>query len=459
MKNSELLNTLIKNAQKALAEFEPYTQAQVDECIKAMCLALKENAVELAELAVSETGMGDVEAKIEKNSCSPDAIWYELKDKKSVGIIKEDPAQKLKYIAKPKGILAAIVPATNPNVTVMFNAAYALKGRNVLIFSPSSRAKKSAIRTCEIINEALKSVGAPDYLVQYIEEPSRELTNELMQRCDVVIATGGASMVNSAYSSGHPAFGVGPGNVQTIFDRDYSDYKTAIAQTVLGRKYDNGLICACNQSFIIPEEMESDLVSLMKEEKAVYFDDAETVEAFRKFLFPDGTHINPSIVGKNIQEIAKMMGLDIPGESVIAVLKINKENVGSKEALCGEKMCPVAICITYDTFEEAVDIANANLLFQGAGHSSVIFTDDVSKAEYCGLELPVSRMMVNQPGIFAANPALANGFRPTSTLGCGSWGKNSISENLNFEHLINISRIGWIKEKSEIPTPEQIWEE
>ena len=457
MRNSELLNTMIDNARNALREFEPYTQEQVDECIKAICLALKENAVELAELAVEETGMGDVEAKIEKNSCSPDAIWYELKGKKSVGIIGEDTTLKLKYVAKPKGVLAAIVPATNPNVTVMFNVAYALKGRNVLIFSPSSRARKSAIRTCEIINDALKSIGAPDYLVQYIDEPSRELTNELMQRCDVVIATGGASMVNSAYTSGHPAFGVGPGNVQTIFDRDYSDYRTAIAQTVLGRKYDNGLICACNQSFIIPEEMESDLVAIMKEENAVYIDDEETVDAFRKFLFPDGKHINPDSVGKNIQEIAKMMGLNIPDDAVIAVLKINRKNAGAQEPLCGEKMCPVAICITYDTFEEAVDIAKVNLLFQGAGHSSVVFTDDVSKAEYCGLALPVSRMMVNQPGIFAANPALANGFRPTSTLGCGSWGNNSISENLNFEHLINISRIGWTKDESEIPTSEQIW--
>lgn len=457
MGNTELLNTMIGSARKALKEFEPYTQEQVDACVKTICLAFKEKAAEMARLAVEETGLGDVDAKIEKNSGSPDAIWFELKDKKSVGIIGEDTEQKLKYVATPKGILASVAPSTNPNVTVIFNAAYAIKGRNALIVAPHPRAKKSTLKSCEIINEALKKIGAPDNLVQCIEAPSIELTKELMQSCDVVIATGGAAMVASAYSSGHPAFGVGPGNVQTIFDRGYSDYKKAVAQTVLGRKYDNGLICACNQSFIIPEEMEDSLVEMMREERAVYFDDAGTVEAFRKFLFPDGSHINPDAVGQNIQKIAKMMGLEIPEDAVIAVLKIDKSRIGAKDPLCGEKMCPVAVCIPYGAFEEAVEIAKTNLLYQGAGHSSVVHTDDVSKAEYCGLELPVSRMMVNQPGIFAANPALANGFRPTSTLGCGSWGNNSISENLNFEHLINISRIGWVKDESDVPTPEQIW--
>ena len=457
MGNNETLGILIENARRALREFEPYTQEQVDECVKAVCLAFKEKAVELAELAIAETGMGDLAAKIEKNTGSPDSIWYELKDKKSVGIIMEDPAQKLKYVAKPKGILASVAPTTNPNVTVLFNAAYAIKGRNALIVAPHPRAKKSSFRTCEILQEALIKAGAPGHLVQCIAEPSIELTKDLMHASNVVIATGGAAMVQSAYSCGHPAFGVGPGNVQTIFDRGYSDYRKAVAQTVLGRKYDNGLICACNQSFIIPEEMEESLTDMLKEEKAVCFDDEETVETFRKFIFPDGEHINPDVVGKNIQDIAKMMGLAIPEDAVIAVLKIDKGRIGAEDPLCGEKMCPVAVMIPYGTFEEAVAIAKTNLLYQGAGHSSVVHTDDMKKAEYCGLELPVSRMMVNQPGIFAANPALANGFRPTSTLGCGSWGNNSISENLTFEHLINISRIGWVKDEADIPTPEQIW--
>lgn len=455
---NKILDTMLKKARIALDEFKPYTQEQVDECVKAICLAFKEHAKELAKLAVRETGLGDAEAKIEKNAGSPDGIWYDLKDRKSVGVIREDPKQKLKYVANPKGILASVAPTTNPNVTVIFNAAYGLKGRNVLIVAPHPRAKKSTLLTCKILNDALKKIGAPDNLIQCIEEPSIELTQELMENVDVTIATGGAGMVRSAYSSGHPAFGVGPGNVQTIFDRDYSDYKKAIAQTILGRRYDNGLICACNQSFIIPKEMETELIKIMEEEKAVFIDDEKTVAAFREILFPDGEHINSHVVGKSIQDIAKMADVIIPEDAVIAVLKIEKENAGGRDPLCGEKMCPVAICMGYDSFEEAVNLAKANLLYQGAGHSAVVHTDDEKKAEYCGTELPVSRMIVNQPGIFAANPALANGFRPTSTLGCGSWGNNSISENLTFEHLINISRIGWMKDESEIPTPEQIWD-
>lgn len=457
--NNKTLKEMLRKAKIALKEFEPYTQEQVDKCVKAICIAFKSKGEELARLAVEETGLGDVDAKIEKNLGSPDGIWYDLKDKKSVGVIKEDPVQRLKYVAKPKGILASVVPTTNPNVTILFNAAYAIKGRNVLIIAPHPRAKKSSILTCQIINDALMKAGAPENIVQCINEPSIELTQELMKNSDVIIATGGEGMVQSAYSSGHPAFGVGPGNVQTIFDREYSDYKKAIGQTVLGRKYDNGLICACNQSFIIPEEMEKPLTEIMDEEKAVYIADEVLVDKFRNFLFPDGKHINPDVVGRNIQDIAKMMDIEIPQDATIAVLKISKENAGGKDPLCGEKMCPVAICMTYDSFEEAVHIAKENLLYQGAGHTAVVHTDDDTKAEYCGVNLPVSRMIVNQPGIFAANPALANGFRPTSTLGCGSWGNNSISENLTFEHLINISRIGWMKEESQIPTSKQIWQE
>ena len=459
MKNDNMLEVLLNNARKALKEFESATQEEVDRYVKAMCLSFKEHAEELARLTIEETGLGDLEAKIEKNLGAPDGIWYDLNDKKSVGIIGEDPELKLKYVASPKGILASVAPTTNPNVTIIFNGTYAIKGRNVLIVAPHPRAIKTSLRTCEIMNDALKMEGAPDNLIQCIEEPSIELTQELMRNSNAIIATGGAGMVQSAYSSGHPAFGVGPGNVQTIFDRNYSDYKKAINQTVTGRKYDNGLICACNQSFIIPDEMENTLTDLMESENAYYVSDENTVNAFRNLMFPDGKHINPKVVEQDIQTIGRMIGLEIPENIKIAVLKINKKNIGEKDPLCGEKMCPVAISITYDTFEEAVDIAKANLDYQGSGHSSVVHTDDVEHAEYCVTELPVSRMLVNQPGIFAANPALANGFRPTSTLGCGSWGNNSISENLTFEHLINISRVGWMKDEEDIPTAEEIWKE
>lgn len=457
MDNQKMLEELVANGRKALEEFESFSQERVDECIRAMCQAFKDHALELSKEVVEETGLGDYESKIQKNMGSPDGIMYALKGKKSVGIIKEDEERRIKFVAKPKGILSSVAPTTNPNITVLFNAAFGLKGRNVIIVAPHPRAKKTTAHTVQIINDALASVGAPKNLVQCIEEPSIELTQMLMKNCDVIIATGGAAMVSSAYSSGHPAFGVGPGNVQAIFDRGYN-YKVAVAQTVMGRKFDNGLICACNQSFIIPKEDEEEIVGYMKDEKVYYEAEPEKVDQFRKVLFPDGKHLNKDLVGQSVQKIAAAVGVEVPADTSIIVLKVDNKKVGSKDPLCGEKMCPVAISITYDTFENGVAIAKENLLYEGAGHSAVVHTNDDKKAEYCGIELPVCRMLVNQPGIFAANPALANGFNPTSTLGCGSWGNNSISENLTFEHLINISQIGWMKDESTIPTEAQIWE-
>lgn len=454
--NRNLLDHLLASAGQALAEYSTYNQEQVDACVKAICLAFKDHAEELARETIDETGLGDYSAKVEKNLGSPDGIWYALKGKKSVDIIGYDEENKLAMVAKPKGILCSVAPTTNPNITVLFNAAFALKGRNVLIVAPHPRAKKTTFHTCQIMNEALAKLGAPAGLIQCIEEPSVELTRMLMAESDVIIATGGAAMVRSAYSSGHPAFGVGPGNVQTIFDRD-CDLPAAVAQTVMGRKFDNGLICAGNQSFIVPEDQVAEVVTCLQAEKAFYTDDEAVVEQFRQVLFPADGRISAKVVGQPIADIAKLAGVDIPADTSIVVLKTDAR--GAADPLCGEKMCPVAILTTYHSFEEGVEIAKANLLYEGAGHSAVVHTRDDKKAEYCGVTLPVCRMLVNQPGIFAANPALANGFNPTSTLGCGSWGNNSIAENLTYEHLINISRIGWMKDADTIPTSQQIWAE
>lgn len=451
-----LVDNLLENANQALAEFSAYNQEQVDACVKGICLAFKEKAEELSRQVIEETRLGDYEAKLVKNSGSPDGIWYALKGKKSVGIIREDKELGLKYVASPKGVLCSVAPTTNPNITVLFNAAFALKGRNVLIVAPHPRAKQTTLRTVEILNQALAELGAPKNIIQCIEEPSIDTTKELMQKCDVIIATGGAAMVQSAYSSGHPAFGVGPGNVQTIIDKGF-DYKTAAAQIVEGRRFDNGLICAGNQSVIMPVEDAGQMIQALQEQGAFYVEEPAAVEKFRVALFPDGQHINSQLVGQSVQVIAQAAGVPVPQDAAVIVLRGDDTRIGAEDPLCGEKMCPVLVALTYETFEQAVEIAKTNLEFQGAGHSAVVHTHDNGKAEYCGLTLPVSRMLVNQPGIFAANPALANGFNPTSTLGCGSWGNNSISENLTFEHLINISQIGWMKDPSLIPTSKQIW--
>lgn len=457
MDQQAMLDLLISNARTALKEFEPYTQEQVDALVKAACVTYKAHAEELSRECVEETRLGDYDSKVTKNSGSPDGVWYALKGKKSVGIIGYDEKEQLAYVASPKGIMSSVAPCTNPNLTVFFNACFALKGRNVLIVAPHPRAKKTTLHTVQIISEALAELGAPANLIQCIEEPSIELTQLLMGAVDVTIATGGAGMVKSAYSAGHPAFGVGPGNVQTIIDREF-DYAEAIDQIIQGRTLDNGLICAGNQSIIFPREDEDKVAEQLAAKGALYVTDPETVEKFRVALFPDGAHINSKLVGQYTSTIAEEAGAEIPEGTTAIVLRADEKRIGADDPICGEKMCPVITAIPYDTFDDALAIAKTNLEYQGAGHSAVIHTNDRAKAERAGTTLPVSRMLVNQPGIFAANPALANGLNPTSTLGCGSWGNNSISENLTFEHLINISRIAWPKAPENIPAPESIWE-
>lgn len=456
MEHQEMLDQLIDNARVALAEFEPYTQEQVDALVKAMCETFKAHAEELSRECVDETGLGDYDSKVIKNSGSPDGVWYSLKGKKSVGIIGYDEEEKLAYVAKPKGIMSSVAPCTNPNLTVFFNACFALKGRNVLVVAPHPRAKKTTYHTCELLNEALASLGAPKNLIQCIEEPSIELTQMLMAAVDVTIATGGAGMVKSAYSAGHPAFGVGPGNVQSIIDRDF-DVVDAANMIVEGRTLDNGLICACNQSVIFPAEKEDEVASALAAAGAHYVTDPAEVEKYRVALFPDGAHLNKDLTGQYAADIARIAGCEIPEGTRAIALRIDAAHAGSNDVLCGEKMCPALVVIPYETFDEALAIAKANLDYQGAGHSAVIYTNSTDNAEKAGVYLPVSRMLVNQPGVFAANPALANGLNPTSTLGCGSWGNNSISENLTYEHLINISRIAWMKDPNQIPSSEDVW--
>lgn len=450
----QVVDQLVEKGRIALKAYEGYNQEQVDALIKAMCLAFKDKALELSKEVVEETGLGDYESKIAKNTGSPDGIWYALKGKKSVGIIGEDKENGLTFVASPKGIMCSVAPTTNPNITVLFNAAYALKGRNVLIVATHPRAKRTTLHTVDILNEALAKLGAPENLIQCVEEPSIECTQVLMKKSDVIIATGGAAMVESAYSSGRPAFGVGPGNVQTIIDKGF-DYGEAAAQIVQGRSFDNGLICAGNQSVICPAEDLDKVVDALKKNGAYYADSPEEVDVFRKALFPDGRHINRDLVGQNAAAIAKEAGVTVPdGTTVIAVLG-DSSKVGAADPLCSEKMCPALVVLPYGSFEEGVNIAKTNLEYEGAGHSAVVHSNDADKVNYCGVTLPVSRLLVNQPGIFAANPALANGLNPTSTLGCGSWGNNSISENLTYEHLINISRIARMKDS--IPTEAEIW--
>lgn len=456
MENEKMMEQLLARARVALAELEGCTQTQIDAYCKAACLAFRDHAEELAKEAVEETGMGNVPDKIIKNTGAPEGVWYAIKGKKSVGVIGHDEAKGLSFVARPKGILGCVIPTTNPNITILFNGIYGLKGRNVMLVAPHPRAKKTSFHTCQIINEALEKAGAPKNIFQCMPEPNIELTQLMMRSVNVILATGGTNMVNAAYSSGRPAYGVGPGNSQTVFDPDYADLEMGIEQTILGNSFDNGIICACNRSFITPRAIADRAVEIMKAKKVYYIDNDEERDRIRELLFPNGYGaINGKPVGQSVQRIAEMAGIQIPADTSIIVVRTHKS--GLEESLCREKMVPVAAHLVAEDFEDAVAMAKANLLAEGAGHSSVVHSCNEQKIEYAALQLPVSRLLVNCPGIFCANPALSNGLVPTGTLGCGSWGNNSLSENLSWEHLVNISRVARVLPEEKVPSADDVW--
>lgn len=444
---------MIAKARVAQKEFESFNQEQVDRIVREIGKVVYDHAELLARMAVDETGMGVYEHKVAKNKGKAKVIWNDLKDKKSVGEISYNKDTNVVEIAKPIGVVGAVSPTTNPIVTPMCNSMFALKGRNAIIVAPHPRAKKSSAYTVELINERLAQLGAPANLIQIITEPSVELTNELMQAVDVVVATGGMGMVKAAYSSGKPAFGVGAGNVQVIVDRDV-DFNATAAKMIEGRSFDNGIICSGEQTIIAHEDDYNEVIAAFEANGAFFVRDAEMHNKLKTTIF-DGAHLNKDVVGQSVQKIASLAGVQIPEGTKVILLEAS--GIGSADILCKEKMCPVMSTFKYKTFEEAVQIAKTNLELEGNGHSAAIHSNNLEHIKYAGTTLSVSRLVVNAPSATTAGGSLFNGFAPTTTLGCGSWGNNSISENFTYKHLINISRIGMVRENVAAPTDEQIW--
>lgn len=453
MQAKEHISLLVARSRIAQQAFEKFNQEQVDAVVKEIGKVVYDNAVELARMAVDETGIGVFEHKVIKNREKAKAIWNDLKGKKSVGIIERNERKGIVKIAKPKGVVASVTPVTNPIVTPMSNAMFALKGRNSIIIAPHPRAKKCSTYTVELINKAIAKYNVPENLIQIIAEPSLELTNELMRMADVVVATGGAAMVKAAYSSGKPAYGVGPGNVQCIIDKGV-DYKEVIPKIIAGRIFDNGIICSAEQTVIIPEENYDEIIEIFKNNGAHYIQDPEEKDAIRKVLFVNGV-LNKDVVGQSAKKIAELADIQIPEQTKVILLKA--DGIGTEDILCKEKMCPVLTVCRYKDFKQAVFIAQSNLEFDGKGHSAVIHSNNKKHIEYIGRTLTVSRLVVNQPSSTSAGGNFYNGFACTTTLGCGSWGNNSISENLTYKHLINITRIGYFLKNAQVPTEEELW--
>jgi len=446
----EYVMDFISRAKAAQQKFEQYSQEQVDLVVKTVAKTVYDHADMLAKVAVEETGMGVYQDKIIKNQSKARVIWNSLKDKKSVGIISRDEKTGITEVAKSMGVVAAITPMTNPIVTPMSNAMFALKGRNAIIITPHHRAIKCSTLTVELINDKLAKLGAPENLIQILDVQSRENTKNLIENADVVIATGGMGMVKASYRSGRPALGVGAGNVQCILDRDI-DIPEAVSKIITGRAFDNGIICSGEQSAIIPEEQYDEVVMEFLKKGAHLVRDEER-DSFREVLFPQG-EMNRGAIGQPVSKLAELARLDIPESARVIIIKA--EN--SSDILGKEKMCPVLTLYPYKEFEEAVEIAAANLEMEGKGHSVAIHSNNAENIEYAGERLSVSRFVINQTSATSAGGSFFNGLSPTNTLGCGSWGNNSISENLDYKHLINISRISYFMKDNKVPTDEELW--
>jgi len=444
---------LVRKSRAAQKEFEGFSQKQVDDIVKAIAKTIYDNAETLAKMAVEETQMGVYEHKIKKNQGKAKIIWNSLKGKKSVGVISRNEQTGITEVARPMGVVGAITPCTNPIVTPMCNVMFALKCRNSIIIAPHPRAKNCAKEVVRLFNEAILPMGVPKDIIQVIENPTVEASKELMSAVDVVVATGGMPMVRAAYSSGKPAYGVGVGNVQCIIDRDVV-LSEVIPKIIEGRAFDNGIICSGEQTAIFPEDMSQSVIAEFIKNGCAYIEGEKQVQKVRETLFPNGV-MNKDLVGKSAIETAKMMGIDVPKDTKVLLVKAS--GYGRDDILSKEKMCPVISTYTYKSFDEAVKIAQANLDVEGRGHSVSIHSNNTENLEYAANILTVARVLVNQICSTMNGGSFFNSFAATTTLGCASWGGNSISENFDYKHLMNITRIGYFLKNNIVPTDDEIW--
>lgn len=427
----------VKKARVAFEAIQDYTQEQVDKLIYEGAKAIYKDAERLAKMAVEETGFGNVQDKIGKNTDTPSAFWHYLKDKKSVGIINEDKSQGLIEIAHPIGVIAGITPATNPTVTPLGNFMHAVKCKNAIIISPAPRAEKTSTETVNLIRKAIKACGAPEDLIQIIEETSIPKSQELMELADLVIATGSSALTKAAYSSGTPAYGVGPGNPPVILDRGY-DLDKAADMSVVAVSSDNGILCDGDNLLLYPKEEKDNFYKALEAHGTVIYTDPADIAKFRDEIFsPDGKQ-NPDTIGSEAVDLAKACGFDVPAGT--KVIGVEVADVGSSDILNHEIMGPVVALKDYDTFEEAVDMATRNMVESGGiGHTAGIFSNDQAHINYYCERIPVARVLINQPTPDAWGPS-TNALSPAVSEGCGSWGNNILAGNVDYIHMMNITK-------------------
>ena len=439
--NLQELDALIAKAKEAQKKFSTYTQEQVDAIFKAACLAANKQRIPLAKLAVEETGRGIVEDKVIKNHFASEYLYYNYIDAKTCGVIEEDKSGGMRKIAEPVGLIAGVVPTTNPTSTAIFKSLIALKTRNGLIFSPHPSAAKCTVEAVNVVHKAAVEAGAPEGILGAISQPSIELSQALMAHKDInlILATGGPAMVRAAYSSGHPAVGVGQGNTPAVID-ETANIKMAVNSILLSKTFDNGMICASEQSVVVVDSVYDAVKAEFKAMGAYFLSKNEKKQVGETIVIED--HLNAKIVGKSACEIASMAGIKIPETAKVIIGEAS--SVGVKEPFAHEKLSPVLGMYRASDFKDACEIAYSLLSFQGMGHTALLFTAEHNeeRVSYFGEKMHVGRILINQPSSFGGIGDIYN-FRmvPSLTLGCGSWGGNSVSENVGIKQLINIKTV------------------
>ncbi|MGN0818532.1 MAG: iron-containing alcohol dehydrogenase, partial [Candidatus Coproplasma sp.] len=427
----------VRNAQKI---FATYSQEQVDKIFLACATAANKMRIPLAKMAVEETGMGVVEDKVIKNHYAAEYIYNKYKNVRTCGVIEEDKSYGIKKIAEPIGVIGAVIPTTNPTSTAIFKTLLCLKTRNGCIISPHPRAKNSTIAAAKVVYEAAVEAGAPEGIISWIDVPSLEMTNLLMREVDTILATGGPGMVKAAYSSGKPALGVGAGNTPAIID-ETADILLAVSSVIHSKTFDNGMICASEQSVIVSDKI-YDEVKKEFAYRGCYFLKGEELDKVRKTIIINGA-LNAKIVGQSAYKIAALAGVKVPESAKILIGEV--ESVELSEEFAHEKLSPVLAMYKSESFEDAVAKAERLIADGGYGHTSSVYLNVATskeKLDFFSAKMKTCRILVNTPSSHGGIGDLYNfKLAPSLTLGCGSWGGNSVSENVGVKHLINIKTV------------------
>ena len=435
------VRTKVEKAYAAFQQYRTFSQERVDSIVEAMAAAGRVHAMRLAELAVEETGYGNAKDKLAKNLLCADLLPRSIRGMKTVGVLREIPDQKIVEMGVPVGVVAAILPTTNPTSTAIYKTIVSLKAGNAIVISPHPRAVRCTCETAGVLYQAALAAGAPADIIQCVNAATMDGTTALMKhpRTGVILATGGSGMVRAAYSSGKPSYGVGPGNVPVLLD-DSHEVKECVAKVVIGKSFDYGTVCSSEQTLVASKSRREAVLAALRDQKA-YLCNADQSKALAKLLITPKFGINPECVGQAPTKIARMAGFEVPAETSIIVVEI--AGVGKEHPLSMEKLSPVLSLLFIDGWEEQIRACQAILKFGGLGHTCAIYsTNDAHTREY-GLRMPAFRVLVNTPAP-QGSTGITTGVQPSMTLGCGAMAGNITSDNVGPQHLMNVKRLAYV---------------